>query len=103
MAASQAQYQQDVTDWENDREALDNEIFRPLRHEFRVRTQAIIDAPDISTTKTRAEELQNWLAHKDTEDEAPSEQSLAKRLHTATRVFGDVALRTLRRHLADVS
>jgi len=91
-----AQYRADAADWDAKRDALDTDVIRPLRHEFRVRTQAIIDATTLADARSSAQDLRTYLA-------APGPaNSVAKDLHTATRRFGDEALHTLNHHIADI-
>lgn len=90
-----AQYKADAAAWDRRREAFDHNTIRPLRHRFRSLLIPIISE---TTGKARrdAQHALRVLA-------APGPKfSVAKRLHTRTRWFGDEAFHLLNQHIGDV-
>jgi hypothetical protein len=96
-----AEFEKDVADWESAREALDDDVIRPVRHQFRELMNAILNADGAEAKDIAAKHALEVLARPD-DRHAPT-HSVAKNLHTATRQFGDVALKMLRRHVKRVS
>jgi hypothetical protein len=95
LQGQRAQYNKDVAAWDAQRDAFDANTIRPLRHRFRS-----LLVPIVNETRGRARRdarhALNVLA-------APGPAySVAKRLHTQTRRFGDGAIHLLNQHIGDV-
>lgn len=91
-----AQYQHDVEVWEAHREALDNDVIRPLRPQFREMMREIIESATLEEARIRAQDALDTLAQP-----GPA-HSVAKDLHTATRRFGTEAKHILNQHVNDI-
>ncbi len=95
LRGQQTQYRKDAAAWDRERDAFDANTIRPLRHQFRSLLIPIIN-------ETRGQARRDAL-HAFRVLAAPGPApSVAKRLHTETRQFGDDALHLLNRHLGDV-
>jgi hypothetical protein len=95
LQGRQAQYKKDARGWDAKREAFDNNTIRPLRHRFRS-----LLIPIINETRGRA---RRDARHALRVLAAPGPAySVAKRLHTKTRRFGDDAFHLLNQHIGDV-
>ncbi len=90
-----AQYRKDTVAWNAERDAFDANTIRPLRHRFRSLLIPIIN----ETTGQARRDARHALRVLAAPGPAPS---VAKRLHTKTRQFGDNALHLLNRHIGDV-
>lgn len=100
-------YANDATAWDAERDAFDNgpaanfnlpyfHGIRDLRPYLRNSTQNCLNQTTLAATRTCLTNLQADFARP-----GPA-HSLAKDLHTATRQFGDDALRTFNSHTADM-
>jgi hypothetical protein len=90
-----AQYKRDANAWDAQRDAFDHSTIRPLRHRFRSLLVPIINETR-GQARLDARHALRVLA-------APGPAfSIAKRLHTRTRRFGDDALHLLNQHIGDV-
>src|SRR5262245_614389 len=90
-----AQYKKDAAAWDARRDAFDHNAIRPLRHRFRS-----LLIPIINETRGEARRDAQHALHVLA---APGpETSVAKRLHTRTRRFGDDAFHLLNQHIGDV-
>jgi hypothetical protein len=90
-----AQYKRDANAWDAEREAFDNRTIRPVRHRFRS-----LLIPIINETRGQARrDARHALRVLAAPGPAPS---VAKRLHTRTRRFGDDAFHLLNQHIGDV-
>ena len=90
-----AQYKADAAAWDTRRDAFDHNTIRPLRDRFR---SLLIPIVNETTGKARrdAQHALRVLA-------APGPKfSIAKRLHTRTRQFGDDAFHLLNQHIGEV-
>ncbi|MGH2965541.1 MAG: hypothetical protein ACRDMH_09185 [Solirubrobacterales bacterium] len=89
------QYKADAAAWDRRREVFDHNTIRPLRHRFRSLLIPIINETG-GEARRDAQHALRVLA-------APGPKfSIAKRLHTRTRRFGDEAFHLLNRHIGDV-
>src|SRR5262249_38677962 len=90
-----AQYKRDANAWDTQRDAFDHNTIRPLRHRFRSLLVPIINETS-GNAKRDAQHALRVLA-------APGPAfSIAKRLHTRTRRFGDDAFHLLNQHIGEV-
>jgi hypothetical protein len=90
-----AQYRRDANAWDAQRDAFDHHAIRPLRHRFRS-----LLVPIINETTGKARRDARYALHVlAAPGPAPS---VAKRLHTRTRRFGDDAFHLLNQHIGDV-
>jgi hypothetical protein len=90
-----AQYKRDANAWNAERDAFDHNTIRPLRHRFRS-----LLIPIINETHGQARrDARHALSVLAAPGPAPS---VAKRLHTKTRRFGDDAFHLLNQHIGDV-
>ncbi len=96
LKGRQAQYQSDAAAWDAERDAFDANTIRPLRHRFRS-----LLIPIINETRGQARrDAQHALSVLAAPGPAPS---VAKRLHTQTRRFGDDAFHLFNQHIGDVT
>jgi hypothetical protein len=90
-----AQYKRDVAAWDVERNAFDANTIRPLRHRFRSLLVPIVNETRGQARRDARHALRVLAAP------GPA-YSVAKRLHTRTRKFGDDALHLLNQHIGDV-
>lgn len=96
LKGQQAQYRSDAAAWDARRDAFDANTIRPLRHRFRALLIPIIN----ETTGRARRDARYALRVLAAPGPAPS---VAKRLHTKTRRFGDDAFHLLNQHIGDIS
>jgi hypothetical protein len=90
-----AQYKEDAAAWDARRDRFDDRAIRPLRHRFRSLLIPIIEKARGGARRDARHALR-VLARP---GPAPS---IAKRLHTRTRRFGNEAFHLLNQHVADI-
>ena len=89
------QYKKDAAAWDARRDRFDARSIRPLRHRFRS-----LLIPIVKETRGEARrDARHALRVLAAPGPAPS---VAKRLHTRTRRFGDEAFHLLNQHIGDV-
>ena len=89
------QYKEDAAAWDARRDRFDRRSIRPLRHRFRALLIPIVEETRGEARRDARHALRVLAAP----GPAPS---VAKRLHTRTRRFGNEAFHLLNQHIADV-
>jgi hypothetical protein len=90
-----AQYKKDAAAWDGERDTFDHNTIRPLRHRFRSLLVPIVNETRGQARRDARHALRVLAAP------GPA-GSVAKRVHTRTRQFGDDAFHLLNQHIGDV-